>query len=213
MEWICPTGPIYAYQYIQEDTRWVVGDPALVMPPSPAEVAAGLWASVQADLNTPTIRVWPEADVVIPVNTATFVTVTNWQGTQTDDACDQGVCVTLTATPTLVLDAGDGSAEKVCPAGGTRYDHLPADEKPTDLARQGGICGHVYEEANARRGAGRPAAWPGVVSIRWEATWEPVGAGPGGGFEPVELSADLVRTVNEYPTAVTDVSPSPAGRD
>jgi hypothetical protein len=209
LEWICPTGDMYAYQYVQDDTMWVVGDPAVVLPPTPAERAADLWAAVQADLATPTVRAWPRADVVIPVNTATFVAVPNWQGTQERRDCN-GVCVTLTATPTLVLAPGDGSPDKECPAGGTSYDTLPADEAPRDLARQDDICGHVYERANDI--PGRDPQWSGEVRVVWEATWS-TDAGPGGDFGTIDLAAPLVRTVTEYPTAVTDVSPSPRGRD
>jgi hypothetical protein len=203
MVWICPTGDMYAYQYVEDDTMWVVGDPAVALPPSPAEVAQGLWTQVQADLHNPTLDASPPEGSATAVNTAVFVAVDNWQGTQTDQACEQGVCVVLTATPRLTFDPGDGSDVVACEPGGTRYDEAGAE--PKDQAARAGACAHVYERFTGR--GDRPDEWPGVVSVHWEAHWEQQGGGQEGDFDPVVLSADLPRAVSEHPSVVTDISP------
>ena len=48
----------------------------------------------------------PPVGVSSVVNTPVFVEVTNWQPQITDSECVLGVCVTMTATPTLTLRSG-----------------------------------------------------------------------------------------------------------
>jgi hypothetical protein len=197
--YICPRqGLVYS-----EDTAWVEGGAAAPPPPTPAEVAEGVWAEVQADLAAPQIEAWPPLGTETLVNSAVFVSVTNWQGTQEERGCDGAVCVNLTATPTLTFDPGDATAIVTCEAGGTGFD-LASSVEPLDQADREGACAHVYERASGIEG--RPAEWPGQVTITWTASWEEEGGGDNDDFDPIPLATPLPRAVNERSTVITDYS-------
>jgi hypothetical protein len=198
---ICPREGLY----YSEDTQAAPGGGG-PPPPTPEEVAEGIWAEVQAQLLDPALETWPPPNRSSVLHLPSFVAVTNWQGTQTRHGCDGGVCVDLTATPTLTFDPGDGSGAVTCAAGGTRFDPEGAD--PEVQAR--GACAHPYPR---RTGVdGRPAAWPGVVSITWDVHWEEDGgANESGDFDPVVLSTALPRVVTEWVSVVTDVAPRGEG--
>jgi hypothetical protein len=183
--------------------RWLApGSPLAPPPPSPEQVAAAVWVEVEGLLQRPTVATDPPLGERATVEVPTFVEVTNWQGPISRSRCELGVCVELTATPTLVFDPGERGAEPVeCTPPGTRYD--PDGPEPDEQAAVEGACAHVYR---LRTGvAGRPDEWPGEVRISWEVAWRTLGA-PGGGtsgtLPTATLSTDVPRAVREAPTVV-----------
>jgi hypothetical protein len=192
---VCPRDGVF----YTEDTQWSVGA-VLPQPPSPEEVAADWWTSVQADLVAPELTSSPAPGDPAIVRVPTFVEVDNWQGEITDEACQVGVCVELVATPTLTFDPGEPEAEVIeCDPPGTRFDRDGAPAE--DQAAADGACAHAYQ---FRTGFGsRPDEWPGVVSVEWETSWQ--GAGESGTFDPIVLSSDLPRQVDEVRGLVTEM--------
>jgi hypothetical protein len=128
-----------------------------------------------------------------------FVSVTNWTGVVTDRECDPTglLCVTVTATPSLRFSPGEPDAPVVeCAGPGTRFD--PAGD-PFEQVASGEACAHPYR---LRTGvSGRPAEWPGEVTVVWALAWSST-SGASGSLEPVEKSAAVPRTVNEVQTVV-----------
>lgn len=180
------------------------------VPPSPEEVAEGLWVQIEATLREPALATWPDQDDVAILDVPTFVAVPDWPSTsaETDSdgviarsLCELGVCVSLTATPALEFDPGEPGADVVpCEPGGTRF--RPDGPEPDVQARAPGACAHTYERRTGVRG--RPATWPGEVSIVWDVHWEETGGGASDDFEVV-LSTALARAVDEVQTVVEDV--------
>ena len=92
-------------------------------PPSAEQVAADLWVETEAQLREPSIATDPPEGTSSIVSLPVFVEVTNWLGEQTPSTCVEGVCVQITATPTLFFDPGEpGVVPLVCDPPGTRYD-------------------------------------------------------------------------------------------
>jgi len=132
------------------------------------------------------------------VNTPVFVEVTNWQPQITDNECVLGVCVTMTATPSLTFDPGDGSGSVVCDPPGSRY--VPGG---ASLAEQAvGACAHTYLQRTGVNG--RPGAWPGSVTVTWDVNW--AGGGATGVFGPLVFTAPFDRPVEEVSAVVVDGS-------
>jgi hypothetical protein len=182
--------------------QWTVaGDAGFgAAPPTPAEVAQTLLVEVEALLRQPTVATDPPAGEPSLIDVPTFVEVTNWQGPIERSNCLLGVCVELTAAPTLTFTPGEPGAETIeCDPPGTRYD--PNGSEPDEQAAADGACAHIYERRTGV--AGRPAAWPGEVTITWEITW--AGAGDEGEFDPIAMTTEVPRAVQEAPTVVTDV--------
>jgi hypothetical protein len=141
----------------------------------------------------------PAAGVPSVVGVPTFVAVGNWQGTLTESGCRLGVCVTLTATPTLEFDPGEpGAAVVACDPPGTRFD--PDGAEPRAQAAAPGACAHAYHH---RTGVGgRPAEWGGEVRVGWAVSWA---SGPTTGtFDTLVLSASVPRDVDEVTSLVTE---------
>lgn len=180
-------------------TRWVPpGAPAAPVPPAPGVVAQVIFARVRVQMVAPELASDPPLGVASVVNTPVFVEVTNWQPAITDSECVLGVCVTLTATPTLTVDPGDGSASMPCDPPGSRYQ--PGGAPLADQAV--GACAHTYL---MRTGVeGRPTAWPGSVSVTWDVTW--AGAGASGSFGPLVFTTPFERSVEEVSAVVVDGS-------
>jgi hypothetical protein len=180
--------------------RWVApgGEPAEPTPPSPDVVATLVYATVEAQMAAPTLASDPPPGVAAVVNTPVFVEVTNWQGDiVAGPTCVLGVCVTMTATPTLAFDPGDGSPVIACAPPGSRY---VAGGAPMDEQAAGG-CAHTYR---LRTGAqDRPAEWPGLVTVTWQVSWTS-NVGVRGSFAPLTLSAPLPRAVDEVSAVVVD---------
>lgn len=154
--------------------------------------------------DTAWIEAWPPVGIDTLVNSAVFVSVTNWQGPQQEQACDGAVCVVLTATPVLTFDPGDHSGIVTCEAGGTSFD-LASSVEPLDQAERAGACAHVHERASGIDG--RPPEWPGQVTVTWTPSWEEEGGGgDNGDFDPIPLAVDLPRAVDERPSVVTGFS-------
>ena len=196
MYFVCPREG----NYYTEDTQWApAGTGAVVIPPSPEEVAAGIWVGVQATLLEPALTTSPDVGDPAIYSVPTFVHVDNWQGEIVEEGCDTGVCVTLTATPTLTFDPGDGSDVIACDPPGTLYD--PGGASADAQASVPGACAHPYR---AHTGGDRPAAWEGSVSIAWTVGW--TSDGDAGELEGVTLSTALTRSVDEVTALVTRIN-------
>ncbi|HEY8543825.1 MAG TPA: hypothetical protein VIL36_02215 [Acidimicrobiales bacterium] len=170
-------------------------------PPSPAEVAADIWADVSGDLLDPEIAAFPAEGTPALIDVPTFVSVTNWQGEFTASDCDAAtgtVCVSLTATPALTFDPGDGTGEIACEPGGTAYD--PAGGTPQEQAARDGACAHAYTRRTGV--AGRPEAWEATVSVTWSVSW--AGAGQSGTLDPIALPYTFLREVQEVQSVGRD---------
>jgi hypothetical protein len=179
--------------------RWVPpGTPAAPVPPPPGVVAQLLFARVKVEMDAPVLASDPPTGVASVVNTPVFVEVTNWQPQITDSECVLGVCVTMTATPRLTFDPGDGSGPLVCDPPGSRY--VPGGASLADQAV--GACAHTYLQRTGV--AGRPDAWPGSVTVTWDVNW--AGGGTTGVFGPLVFSAPFARPVEEVSAVVVDGS-------
>jgi hypothetical protein len=183
-------------------TYFPPGEAPVPIPPTPGEVAEGLWVQISATLQRPAVIASPEEGERALIEVPTFVAVSNWQGEVVEEACDTGVCVSLTATPELRFDPGEpGSDAIVCDPPGTIFD--PAGAEPDEQAAVDGACTHTYQRRTGV--AGRPSAWPGEVSIVWTALWvQTAGGGSETGEFELVLSTDLPRSVREAPTVVVD---------
>jgi hypothetical protein len=188
--------------YYSEDTQLgTIGQ--IVVPPTPEEVADDLWAEVSAQLQDPAVEAWPAEGTFVTRTVPTFVYVTNWQGTITESDCDAGVCVELTAEPSLTYDPREEDSQPVaCEDGGTRY--VSGQGTPREQANHSGSCTYPYAHrtinTDGGRVPGRPAAWTAVVAIDWEVTWE--GEGEEGEIEVDPLTTDLERIVGEVNTVI-----------
>lgn len=166
--------------------------------PSPAEVAADVWAEVSADLPDPVVAADPAVGTPALLDVPTFVHVENWLDPYFEYGCDDTgvVCVRLILTPALTFDPGDGTGEIACEPGGTTYDASMGN--PRDVAAADGACAHAYPQ---RTGVpGRPEAWTGEVTVTWTVDWEPdpPSAGGGGGtLDPIPMPATFDREVEE----------------
>ena len=116
-------------------------------------------------MKAPAVAADPPVGTASIVSLPVFVEVTNWQGVQSDSRCEAGVCVTITATPTLLLYPGEPDTRPiVCDAPGTRFD--PDGAEPEVQATAPGACAYVY---TLRSGVnGRPSEWPAEVRVTWD---------------------------------------------
>jgi hypothetical protein len=183
--------------------RWVPpGSPTgpAPAPPTPEVLADLLFVAVEARMEAPVLGSDPAAGVASVVGVPTFVEVTNWQGPMVvGPECQLGVCVSMTATPSLMFDPGDGSEPIACTPPGSRY----VLGGPPLAEQAAGACAYAYP---MRSGAeSRPVAWPGVVTVTWDVWWtSSVGGAPGpsGSFDPLPFSTPLLRAVAEVGTVV-----------
>jgi hypothetical protein len=152
-------------------------------------------------MTAPTVAADPPVDTPSLVTLPVFVEVTNWQPARTERACEGPVCVSLTATPTLLLYSGEPEAEPVvCNPPGTRFD--PNGAEPEVQAAAPGACAYVYTQRSGVEG--RPEAWPAEVRVTWDVAWQ--GGGDSGEFDPMTLATAIPRRVSEVQTVVVDGS-------
>lgn len=182
------------------DARWFIpGDPTPVLQ-TPDELAQLIYARLEGTLPAPVLAADPAPGEAAIVSVPTFVAVANWSGTVFDEECDPtGVlCVSVTATPALSFAPGEpGAGTVVCGGAGTRF--VVGAGSPAQQAAQPGSCAYAYQ---LRTGTGdRPGAWPGVVTVTWELTWESTG-GASGSLPDIAMSADASRPVHEVQAVV-----------
>lgn len=180
--------------------RWTTpGAPAPIPLPTPEEVATDLRAVLERDLPAPVVASDPGAGVASIVNSPVFVAVTNWQDRWDGGDCDPtgALCVNVHAVPALTWSPGEpGAGTVACPPGGSRYD--PNGRSPE--AQAVGACAHMFTHRTGI--SGRPAAWPGQVTITWTVTWD---SGPDSGTLPdVVKSTPVPRPVGEVQAVVTE---------
>jgi hypothetical protein len=169
---------------------------------SPTQLAQQVRVRLEGNLPKPTVSSSPAPGIAALIGFPSFVAVDNWQDRATDSQCDPivgALCVRVVATPRLEWTPGEPGAPTVACAGpGTRFD--PGGAPPADQAAAPGACAYAYR---ARTGvAGRPDAWPGEVSVRWELQWTTNGTGSGGSLPDVVKTAAVPRSVDEVQTVV-----------
>ena len=170
--------------------RWVI-------PLSPGQTATEVSARLEGAMRQPTITASPAIGKASIISVPVFVAVTNWTGRLTDSGCAGAVCVTVTATPALQFAPGEPSASSIaCTGAGSRFD---PSKDPKLQAAAAGACVYSYRQ---RTGAtGRPAAWPGVVSVSWAISWR-ANTGETGTLPSVTRSTSLPRSVQEVQTVI-----------
>lgn len=183
-----------------ENFRWAVpGVPAgPVM--TADELAQTIYARLEGNLPAPVVASDPPAGEAAILSYPTFVAVSNWTGTVTDEECDPTgqLCVSVLATPSLTFSPGEPGAPTIaCAGSGTRF--VDNGASPAAQAATPGACAYAYQ---SRTGAGdRPAAWSGAVTVTWDLVWSST-AGDGGPLPDVVRSAGLARPVNEVQTVI-----------
>jgi hypothetical protein len=183
--------------------RWrVSGQPAVAQPaplPAPEDLARVVYVRLQGYLPAPVLSASPAAGVPAVVNHPTFVVVENWTGTITDQECAFLLCVTVTATPSLMWDPGEPAATAIaCSGAGTRFD--PQGPPPHQQATAEGACAHAY---SMRTGAAadRPEQWTSEATVTWTLTWTST-TSRSGTLPDVSKSATLPREVQEVQVLV-----------
>ena len=166
------------------------------MPPPPGVVAQLLFARVKVEMDAPVLASDPPVGVSSVVNTPVFVEVTNWQSQITDSECVLGVCVTMTATPTLTFDPGDGRAHWCVIRRGAGTCRVAPRWPIRRSARA-----HTYLQ---RTGWPAGPTRPGSVTVTWDVNW--AGGGTTGVFGPLVFSAPFARSVEEVSAVVVDGS-------
>lgn len=176
---------------IRDQYRWVQRGPTAA---ELAQAARGRLADV---LPAPVVVASPPRDVAAIVGVPVFVALENWSGSVSESACAGGLCVTVTALPTLWFDPAEpGAAAVACSEGGTL--HVEGAD-PFAEAAVAGACVHQY---TMRTGVeGRPAAWLGAVWVEWSLGWS-ASDGQSGTLPMVVRSTDLPRAVDEVQTVV-----------
>jgi hypothetical protein len=166
---------------------------------SPAQLAQQVAVRLEGNLPKPTVSSSPAPGIAALIGFPSFVAVDNWQDRMTDGQCEAQLCVTVTAVAHLAWSPGEPGAPTVACAGpGTRFE--PGGAPPGDQAAAPGACAYAYR---SRTGVdGRPDAWPGEVSVRWELQWTTsVGGGPRPLPDVVKTTA-VPRAVDEVQTVV-----------
>lgn len=171
--------------------RWII-------PATPANLAAIARGQLLGTMPQPSVSSSPPVGTASIVEVPVFVEVTNWTGVVTDSECAGGLCVTVTATPALTFFPGEtGSSPIACAGSGTRYDSGGGSAE--SQASADGACAYAYRYRTAVDG--RPAAWPGSVSVTWTMTWT-ASTGASGSLPAVTRSTLLPRAVREVQTVV-----------
>lgn len=171
--------------------RWVLAV-------TPENLAATARGRLVGGLPAPAVHTSPPSGTPSIVGVPVFVEITNWTGVVTETECAAGLCVTLTARPSLTFASGEpGSPLVRCAGRGTRYDPSgpPADRQ----ASEPGSCAHAYELRTGS--AGRPPAWPGAVSVTWVLSWT-ASSGPTGSLPSVTRLTPVPRSVDEVQSVV-----------
>lgn len=183
-EWVCDGGSPSNY-------RWVVA----VTAESLAQTARG---RLVGTLPRPVVSASPALGTPSIVGVPVFVAVDNWTGVVSDSECAGGLCVTVRAAPELTFDPAEpGAGSIACGDAGSTY--RPGSGSPAAQAAMPGACAYAY---TARTGAvGRPAEWPGEVSVTWSISWT-ASSGASGVLPSVTRNAAVPRAVAEVQTVV-----------
>lgn len=173
------------------DFRWVVTA-------TPENLAALARGRLVGELPPPVVESSPPLGTSSIVGVPVFVAVANWTGVVSASECAGGLCVTVTATPSVRFDPGEpGSGSVACAGAGSRY--VPGGPPPEVQASAPGACAWAYR---LRTGAaGRPAAWPGQLAVTWTLGWTAT-SGASGSLPPVTRAAAVPRPVAEVQTVV-----------
>lgn len=164
---------------------------------TPGQTATDVRARLEGSLPQPTIAASPAIGTASIISVPVFVAVTNWTGIVTDAGCAGAVCVTVTATPTLYFSPGEPAASSIaCAGSGSRFD---AAKDLKLQAATSGACAYSYRQRTGV--SGRPAAWPGVVSVSWVISWR-ANTGETGTLPSVTRSTALPRSVQEIQTII-----------
>lgn len=178
---------------------WQPGEPEAPPQMTADELAGRARVRLEGNLPAPAVSTSPPGGVAAILGFPSFVAVDNWSATVTDSECDPNhpsFCIEVTAEPALSWWPGEpGSDPVACAGAGTVFDPAGAD---VDDQAAPPACAHAYR---TRTGVwGRPAAWPGVVSVTWALTYtSPSG---GGTLPDVVKSTPLPRAVDEVQTVV-----------
>jgi hypothetical protein len=169
---------------------------------SPLQLAQQVRVRLEGNLPRPSVTSSPAPGIAALIGFPSFVWVDNWRDRVNDSQCDPIaglLCVTVVAVPRLEWAPGEPGAPIVACAGpGTRFE--PEGAPPDDQAAAPGACAYAYR---TRTGiAGRPDAWPGEVSVRWQLQWTTNGGGGGGPLPDVVKTAAVPRAVDEVQTLV-----------
>lgn len=183
--------------------RWSTpGEAVLPAPPNPADLAAALRVRLEGSLPAPEVGSDPAPGVASFVNSPVFVAVANWTGeVEAGPECDPSglLCVWVRAVPAMTWSPGEpGAPMLACAGAGSRYD--PAGPSPEAQAL--GACAYTFTRRTGVEG--RPAAWPGVVSVTWTLSWR-ASTGQSGPLPSVVKAADVGRPVGEVQAIVTEV--------
>lgn len=183
-EWYC--GGVGQFRF-----RWVIA----VTPENLAAMARG---RLVGSLDAPVVQSSPPPGTASIVGVPVFVEVVNWTGVVSASECAGGLCVTVTATPSLVFRPGERGAPQVrCAGAGTRYS--PSGSSPEEQAAGQGACAYAYR---LRTGVdGRPSAWPGSVAVTWVVSWSAT-TGASGSLPSVTRTAAVPRPVEEVQSVV-----------
>lgn len=182
--WVCDGGAPTNY-------RWVVA----ITPESLAQTARG---RLVGRLPQPVVSASPPLGTPSIIGVPVFVSIGNWTGVVQDSECAGSLCVTVRATPELVFNSGEpGAGSIVCAGSGSTY--RTGSGTPDAQAAVAGACAYAY---SARTGvAGRPAEWPGEVSVTWSIGWT-ASSGASGSLPSVTRSAAVPRAVAEVQTVI-----------
>lgn len=171
--------------------RWVI-------PATPANLAAMASGRLEAELPQPVVASDPPAGTASIVRVPVFVEVTNWTGVVSQSECAAGLCVTVTATPTLTFDPGEpGAPARACVGSGSRY--VAGSGDPVMQASAAGACAYAYQRRTGV--SGRPSAWPATVSVTWVIGWV-ASTGETGALPSVTRATAVPRPVNEVQTVI-----------
>ena len=182
--WVCSDGrPAF-------NLRWVFSVP-------PEDLALSVRVRIAGQLVAPIVQASPPVGTASIVGIPVFVAVANWTGVIADSACGGGLCVTVTARPQLTFSTGDPGGKSIdCAAEGSRFDAARSLVSQTSTP---GACAYAYQQRTGA--AGRPAVWPGSVSVTWSLAWTST-VGQTGVLPSVTRSVALPRAVQEVQTVV-----------
>ena len=183
-EWQCSDGSL------QFNIRWVYSVP-------PVDTARNIRVRIEGQLDQPVIEASPPLGTPSIIGVPVFVAVSNWTGVVTDSGCGGGLCVTVTATPKLSFSPGEsGSNSIACNGSGTKFNR--SQPLPSQIS-QPGACVYTYKLRTSA--AGRPAEWPGAVTVEWSISWTAT-SGDSGTLPSITRTSALPRGVQEVQTVV-----------
>lgn len=182
--WECSDGRVV------DNYRWVFTVP-------PIDIAFSIRVRIAGQLGPPVVEASPPIGTPSILGVPVFVAVSNWTGVLTESACAGGVCATVTATPSLNFSTGEPGGSTInCAGSGTKFNRSLV---PIAQASASGACAHVYKLRTAAEG--RPAEWPGSVTVTWSIAWTST-ADDSGALPSITRSLALPRGVQEVQTVV-----------